>query len=91
MCPSSTFLLSSQVALYSLCADVLARCPELRNPLLVLKFFLAQNRWNEPYWGGLGSYALTLLLVFLLQVYACASMSCEKREAVRLCLCWSMS
>ncbi len=41
--------------------------PELRYVVLVLKYFLSQNRLNEPYWGGMGSYALVLLASFLIQ------------------------
>lgn len=40
---------------------------ELRPLLLVLKYFLSQNRLNEPYWGGMGSYALVLLTTFIIK------------------------
>lgn len=40
---------------------------ELRQLVLVLKYFLAQNRLNEPYWGGMGSYALVLLATFIIK------------------------
>ena len=40
---------------------------ELRPLVLVLKYFLAQNRLNEPYWGGMGSYALVLLVTFIIK------------------------
>jgi DNA polymerase sigma len=40
---------------------------ELRPLVLVLKYFLAQNRLNEPYWGGMGSYALVLLTTFIIK------------------------
>lgn len=40
---------------------------ELRPLVLVLKYFLAQNRLNEPYWGGMGSYALVLFATFIIK------------------------
>eukprot|EP01126_Amoeba_proteus_P023116 TRINITY_DN2326_c0_g1_i6.p1 TRINITY_DN2326_c0_g1~~TRINITY_DN2326_c0_g1_i6.p1 ORF type:complete len:278 (-),score=55.03 TRINITY_DN2326_c0_g1_i6:121-954(-) len=40
---------------------------ELRPLVLILKYFLQQRDLNEPYTGGLGSYALSLMVVCFLQ------------------------
>ncbi|KAI9505910.1 hypothetical protein GGI25_001468 [Coemansia spiralis] len=41
----------------------------LRSIVLVIKQFLAQRSMNEVYTGGIGSYAITLLVVSLLQTH----------------------
>lgn len=41
---------------------------ELRPLVLVLKYFLLQRDLNETYTGGIGSYALVLLVISFLQV-----------------------
>jgi len=41
---------------------------QIRPLALVIKFFLAQRQLNEVYTGGIGSYAILLLLISLLQV-----------------------
>ncbi|KAJ2518285.1 hypothetical protein GGI11_002912 [Coemansia sp. RSA 2049] len=41
----------------------------LRSIVLVIKQFLAQRSMNEVYTGGIGSYAITLLAVSLLQMH----------------------
>lgn len=46
---------------------------ELKPLVLVLKYFLLQRDLNETYTGGLGSYALVLLVISFLQVCAASS------------------
>lgn len=46
----------------------LERHAELRPLVLVLKYLLAQSCLNNPFYGGMGSYALFLLATFYLQV-----------------------
>lgn len=41
---------------------------ELKPIVLVLKYFLLQRDLNETYTGGIGSYALVLLVISFLQV-----------------------
>lgn len=42
---------------------------EILEPLaLVLKYFLSQKQLNETYTGGIGSYALVLMIVSFLEV-----------------------
>lgn len=53
-------------------ASVIARyiydMPPLRHLILVIKAFLAIREFNSPATGGLGSYALTCLVISFLQV-----------------------
>jgi len=42
---------------------------QLKPLVIVLKMFLLQRGLNEPYSGGIGSYAILLMLVNFLQVY----------------------
>ena len=41
----------------------LKRHPPLRPLLLLLKCYLGQRGWNEPFSGGMGSYCLLLMLI----------------------------
>lgn len=43
--------------------------PEFKYLAVVLKYFLRQHRLNEVYAGGLGSYALNLLIISHLQMH----------------------
>lgn len=49
--------------------DKLDFMPHLEPLLLVLKLFLAQRGLNNPYTGGLPSYALVVMLVHYLEVF----------------------
>jgi non-canonical poly(A) RNA polymerase PAPD5/7 len=49
--------------------ELLIKYPALRPLLLVIKQFLKQRHLNEVFTGGLGSYALTLLIVNFLQLH----------------------
>lgn len=49
--------------------ELLAKYSALRPLLLVIKQFLKQRHLNEVFTGGLGSYALTLLIVNFLQLH----------------------
>lgn len=49
--------------------ELLVKYPALRSLLLVIKQFLKQRHLNEVFTGGLGSYALTLLIVNFLQLH----------------------
>ncbi len=42
--------------------DYLAAMPVLRPLVLTLKYFLYQRGLNEPFRGGLGAYALTMMV-----------------------------
>eukprot|EP01105_Mastigella_eilhardi_P001710 TRINITY_DN1205_c0_g1_i1.p1 TRINITY_DN1205_c0_g1~~TRINITY_DN1205_c0_g1_i1.p1 ORF type:complete len:729 (-),score=175.69 TRINITY_DN1205_c0_g1_i1:1013-3199(-) len=44
-----------------------SRCPCLRPLVLLLKHFLRLRHANDPYFGGIGSYALVLMVASLLQ------------------------
>ncbi|KAK2957225.1 putative DNA polymerase sigma subunit [Blattamonas nauphoetae] len=44
--------------------------PEATDLIMILKAFLAKHNLNEPYKGGLGGYALSLLVVSHLQQYS---------------------
>jgi len=46
----------------------LSQYAPLRSLTIVLKYFLQQRLLNEPYLGGLGSYALILMIVSFLQM-----------------------
>lgn len=41
---------------------LLKKYPELKPLLLVLKCFLKSRNLNEPYYGGVGSFLLTMLV-----------------------------
>lgn len=47
--------------------QLLEAYPEARALILVVKYFLQQRDMHEPYHGGLGSYATTLLVISFLQ------------------------
>jgi non-canonical poly(A) RNA polymerase PAPD5/7 len=49
--------------------SLLKKYPAIRPLLLVLKQFLLNRNLNEVYMGGLGSYALTLMITSLLQLH----------------------
>jgi len=46
---------------------LLAEFPQVRPLALLLKYLLHQSYLNEPYYGGLGSYALVLMVVSFIQ------------------------
>lgn len=47
--------------------DCLRQYPEARPLVIVVKYFLQQRDMHEPYHGGLGSFATTLLVISFLQ------------------------
>ncbi|KEG12193.1 DNA polymerase sigma [Trypanosoma grayi] len=47
--------------------DMLSKYPEARTLTVVVKYFLQQRGMHEPYHGGLGSFATTLLVISFLQ------------------------
>ncbi|KAJ3431657.1 inactive non-canonical poly(a) RNA polymerase protein trf4-2-related [Anaeramoeba flamelloides] len=47
--------------------------PPLLPLLLVIKLFLKQHDLNEPFYGGIGSYSLMLMIVSHLQMHPCAN------------------
>jgi len=48
----------------------LKKIPVLRPVILVLKYFLQQRALNETYSGGIGSYALVLMVISFLQFHS---------------------
>ncbi len=48
--------------------EYLARMPELRPLVLVMKGLLARSSFNDPAYGGLGSYAVVCMCISFLQV-----------------------
>eukprot|EP01117_Protostelium_nocturnum_P014818 TRINITY_DN5678_c0_g1_i1.p1 TRINITY_DN5678_c0_g1~~TRINITY_DN5678_c0_g1_i1.p1 ORF type:complete len:685 (+),score=259.03 TRINITY_DN5678_c0_g1_i1:273-2327(+) len=54
-----------------------SKIPLLRPLTLVIKYFLQQRGLNEPYTGGIGSYALVILVINFLQMYSINSSSSE--------------
>lgn len=60
--------------------ELLAKYPALRPLLLVIKQFLKQRHLNEVFTGGLGSYALTLLIVNFLQLHPMIQYGWIKQE-----------
>ncbi|RNF03010.1 DNA polymerase sigma [Trypanosoma conorhini] len=48
-------------------ADMLRSFPEARPLTVLVKYFLQQRGMHEPYHGGLGSFATTLLVISFLQ------------------------
>jgi len=50
--------------------DLMKKYPEAKPLVFVLKYFLYFHSQNEVYLGGLGSYALTLMIVFYIQKHA---------------------
>ncbi|KAF8294619.1 putative DNA polymerase sigma [Trypanosoma cruzi] len=48
-------------------ADMLCSFPEARPLIVLVKYFLQQRGMHEPYHGGLGSFATTLLVISFLQ------------------------
>lgn len=61
----------------------------MRTLLLIIKFFLHQNNLNETYTGGIGSYALALMVVSFIQLryvphqYRCQSPTSKIRREYR--------
>ncbi|KAH9323182.1 hypothetical protein KI387_017821, partial [Taxus chinensis] len=49
--------------------DAISKIPPLRPLCLILKIFLQQRELNEVYSGGIGSYALLVMLITHLQVH----------------------
>ncbi|KAJ3438854.1 inactive non-canonical poly(a) RNA polymerase protein trf4-2-related [Anaeramoeba flamelloides] len=47
--------------------------PPLLPLLLLIKFFLKQHNLNEPFYGGIGSYSLMLMIVSHLQMHPCVN------------------
>ncbi|KAJ6231423.1 poly(a) RNA polymerase [Anaeramoeba flamelloides] len=47
--------------------------PPLLPLLLLIKFFLKQHSLNEPFYGGVGSYSLMLMIVSHLQMHPCVN------------------
>ncbi|KAJ6255449.1 inactive non-canonical poly(a) RNA polymerase protein trf4-2-related [Anaeramoeba flamelloides] len=47
--------------------------PPLLPLLLLIKFFLKQHSLNEPFYGGIGSYSLMLMIVSHLQMHPCVN------------------
>ncbi|ESL07036.1 DNA polymerase sigma [Trypanosoma rangeli SC58] len=47
--------------------EMLRSFPEARPLIILVKYFLQQRGMHEPYYGGLGSFATTLLVISFLQ------------------------
>jgi hypothetical protein len=65
-------------------AGVMPEATPFVQVLMVLKELLAQRKLNEPYSGGLGSYALLLLLVALVRERAVIREEIERSEMQRM-------
>jgi len=50
--------------------ELMKKYPEAKPLIFVLKYFLFFHSQNEVYLGGLGSYCLTLMIVFYIQKHA---------------------
>ncbi|KAI7979645.1 Terminal nucleotidyltransferase 4A [Camellia lanceoleosa] len=48
--------------------DAISKWPPLQPLYLILKIFLQQRELNEVYTGGIGSYALLVMLIAMIQV-----------------------
>ncbi|KAH9599956.1 PAP/25A-associated [Trypanosoma melophagium] len=59
--------------------DMLQQFPEARPLIVVVKYFLQQRGMHEPYHGGLGSFATTLLVISFLQHHPIYTSSPEER------------
>ncbi|KAH7292284.1 hypothetical protein KP509_29G060500 [Ceratopteris richardii] len=64
--------------------DALTAIPPLRPLCLVLKTFLQQRELNEVYTGGIGSYALLVMLLAYLQTRTSKSIHAFQRERITL-------
>lgn len=58
--------------------------PEARPLIILLKYFLQQRDMDEPYKGGLGSYAVTLLVISFLQHHPIYTTEPEQRRCAGL-------
>lgn len=64
--------------------DLLNTFPEAKALILVIKYFLQQRDMDEPYKGGLGSYATTLLVISFLQQHPIYTTRPEERRTTGL-------
>eukprot|EP00760_Papus_ankaliazontas_P033394 PhM_4_TR6319/c0_g1_i1/m.31593/K03514/PAPD5_7, TRF4; non-canonical poly(A) RNA polymerase PAPD5/7 len=64
--------------------DVLGLYPAAYPLILVIKMFLQRRRLHETYYGGLGSYGTTLLVISFLQHHPSNQLSANFRERVTL-------
>ncbi|KAM3343346.1 terminal nucleotidyltransferase 4B [Capsicum galapagoense] len=64
--------------------DAMSSWPPLRPLCLILKVFLQQRELNEVYTGGIGSYALLVMLIAMLQNHRNGKASAEQNLGVLL-------
>lgn len=64
--------------------DLLDTFPEAKPLILLIKYFLQQRDVDEPYRGGLGSYATTLLVISFLQHHPIYTTHPEQRPRTGL-------
>lgn len=70
---------NTEIVLY-----MLDRYPEASSLILLIKYFLHQRDMDEPYRGGLGSYATTLLVISFLQHHPIYTTRPEERRCTGL-------
>ncbi|NP_001315985.1 nucleotidyltransferase family protein [Solanum lycopersicum] len=64
--------------------DAMSSWPPLRPLCLILKVFLQQRELNEVYTGGIGSYALLVMLIAMLQNHRNGQASVEENLGILL-------
>ncbi|CAN4117708.1 unnamed protein product [Withania somnifera] len=64
--------------------DAMSSWPPLRPLCLILKVFLQQRELNEVYTGGIGSYALLVMLIAMLQNHRNGQASAEQNLGILL-------
>ncbi|XP_059301184.1 uncharacterized protein LOC132053251 isoform X1 [Lycium ferocissimum] len=64
--------------------DAMSSWPPLRPLCLILKVFLQQRELNEVYTGGIGSYALLVMLIAMLQNHRSGQASAEQNLGILL-------
>ncbi|CAN4087390.1 unnamed protein product [Withania somnifera] len=64
--------------------DAMSSWPPLRPLCLILKVFLQQRELNEVYTGGIGSYALLVMLIAILQNHRNGQASAEQNLGILL-------
>ncbi|MCD7464276.1 hypothetical protein HAX54_052376 [Datura stramonium] len=64
--------------------DAMSSWPPLRPLCLILKVFLQQRELNEVYTGGIGSYALLVMLIAMLQNHRNGQASVEQNLGILL-------
>ena len=64
--------------------ELMGRFPEARPLTIVMKYFLQQRDMHEPFRGGIGSFATTLLVISFLQQHPIYTTHCDCRDRLGL-------